>query len=433
MVATKQPPAPDKSLVPAYLQDMLDLEKEMGALDEIYEAEVRRVDIRRIEIPQRTSTAHMGHVGEIALVKGSGEAMEVEYVKTMKVLLIDYLYFDKMNAEEWMEQDPKVNRLLSSGIGGRTMWSFNESGARNTEERAPVCSTNNGFNPWPSYRDKDIADYRTGQTNRIGQRFNENTGAWEEADNACIGCLFAQWVNPKESKDGKKHQPMCRPTPEYVFWDVERRELFRMKAVNVGTDLALGGIGANKNGSRFDGGEFPGIKWYFGFTGELINDDGEKITGLQYKNLPPEQRSAYRQVFRNRPQGKPTSKKWDVPVYPVQMSVTLNNFTNPSLAPQFAIMDGNADPQVWFDKKTRFPVPAAPLTGEEYAAYLTDMLQTYGNGDYRNIMLASNLIVRNDRPASLPEVPQNASLPASTGTPALAPKPAADNDSPFPV
>jgi hypothetical protein len=305
--------------------------------------------------------------------------------------------------------------------GGRTMWEFDENGKRVSSSDAPICSSNNGIEPWKQYRDKEYFDYRTKQTHRIGWKKDGETGSMLHMANACVGCPFAQDVTVSVGVDESGNQvtkwfgAMCRESFSYVIWEVNRKELMTIKAVNLGMQFSLQGR-RNKSGRRYDGEEFKGIRYYFSHNGMASDPkSGEKFP-----------------TFVNRPAGKPTVGNPNAPVYPVRMTVTLNNFDPSSYVPNMTLLDGKTRTILGVNAKkgmvdgsVLYEAPERPLVAEEYVAYLRDM-QTFLQDDYKSRMMAMYLVQRTD------QLPALTAPPASAGAlPGNVADTTSDFDKPF--
>jgi hypothetical protein len=410
---------------PDYLIDMLETEAQTGSTDLFRSDDSERLPpMRRIEFPQQNSRKHGGQAGKI-FISGLTADQEGEYVDYIDLLLVDPLVIGRDDATDWMQKDGNIMNHMP--YGGRTMWEFDEQGKRVSSSEAPVCSSNNGLEPWRQYRDKEYFDYRTKETHRIGWTKDE-AGAPVPMPNACVGCPFAQDVTVPVGVDAegkpvtKWFSSMCRESYTYVVWDVDRKELMTLKAVNLGMQFALTGR-RNKAGRRYDGEEFKGIRHYFSHLGGFWTSPD---TGKRYP------------TFSNRPQGKPSVDNPNAPVHPVRMTVTLNNFDPNTYVPNFTVLDGKGNKMIlgvnpkkgMVDGSVMIEGGERTMTPEEYVAYLKDQ-QMFIQDDMKNRMMAMYLVTRTDVPATFErQLPagaaEGAQLPATTPADTTA-----DYDNPF--
>lgn len=363
--------------IPDYLLQALELNEEIGGIPDIFDDERRVVTrFRSIEIPQRTGTTHAGHLGEMYLSPPLDEEDAVgEYVDHLDLILIDTLTIDRQNAPDWIQTNREMSDALP--VGARIMWRY----PRTEETEDPVlCATGNGLTPWRKYLGREIVDTRTNKKHRIGIRYNEATGEFFSATNACIGCPFAKFVSEEESHDGKKYTPACRESVEYIVWSVKHQEIFKLKGTNMGCHLALRGVtGAQKSGRLMDGSELPGIRSYFVSTG--TTQVGDKLVT----------------TYANAPQGRPTKDNLDRPVYPVRMVIGLNSYSPPTFIPIFAPMDGSMTEIKAANQRganvldRAVSVPKTPLTLEEYGAYLT-AVNSFTRDEVRDQMMGFKFI-----------------------------------------
>lgn len=406
------------NFVPDYLLQALEVEAENGSLNLFSDKINTTPKLRRIEIPQRNSMKHTGHIGEIYISPVNSED-EGEYRKHMDILLMSSLIWNmspnNRPADDLM-QNQELVRHLRNGLGGMTMWEFNEKGERVTDAKQPVCTSPNGVQVWNNLVGKDVYDYRTKLTEKIGFKLNED-GTYTKREHSCIGCPFREWIyiptgekdsdgNLKVDSDGnpltEKYQPMCRETFSWLVWSVDDQELMTIKAVNVGLQMALMGS-YSKSGRRYDDTAFKGIESYFSATGQYKTEDGTVVA-----------------AFKNQPQGRPSLKNPTAPVYAVRMTATTNNFSPVTIVPQFTILDGKAAPivainpksRVWMDGSLTIPTEERILTPLEYSAFLGSQ-QTAIAEDYKPKFMAANIVRRHsdntgvalDAPAATPQLP----------------------------
>lgn len=394
------------ALTPSYLDN---LSAALGALDQYDDlpdsfqpSDADRTRFARIDVPQPASRRFTSMVGNFLLTDGNER---FEAVERLDLLLIDALVIDNGTIPPMLRGTPNLNRFLPAGA--RTMWAYNTDGTRNTEGDAPVCGSPNGIEPWRSNLEKTVFDFRTNRNERIGYRLNPQTGQYERLDHACIGCPFAEWMQV----DGKSQAPLCQQTFVFVVWDVDRKEMFVIRGSNRGMQLALQGYKGNSKGRRWDGEVFPGLRHYFEPVGKT--EDGTVL-------------------YRNRPEGRPTASKPDRPIIPVRATLTLNNFGNATIVPQFTLLDGETDevmaygdakmskqPTAADQVRRKIKTPRRVLNTEELLAY-TIALNSYVTSDMRNTMMGLN----NLRPHIEVTPPTNPELPSG--------KNADDSDTPFP-
>lgn len=395
---------PDNTaIVPDYLLKALQEENTTGSTDMFVSDEVGTPQFRRIEFPQRTTTKWMGEVGNIIINDGT-DTSQAEVVRHIDFLLVDYLDFNHLNAPEWMRQNKEIAQGLTDGYAGRTMWDFTEDGSRSRDAKKPNCGTPNGVAPWPSYRGKEVFDYRTKKTHQIGYRINEE-GLKVEVANACIGCPFAQEIKEDKANNIAWSPAMCKQTSTAVIYDIDRHELMTLKGVNTGMQFAIAGYTGN-SGRRYNNTILNGIRHPFSYTGDK-EIDGVKVP-----------------VFRNRPAGKPTITNPNAPVYAVRMTVTQNNFSPATAIPEFTLLDGSVEKvnNINIESRSRtvdgesyIETPARVLTMEEYVAYLDKAIGQYVTNGWREKLMATNLItpINNNLPKLNAETKPN--VPAQEG------------------
>jgi hypothetical protein len=379
--------------MPDYLAQALANEEKMGNPDVFANERRQTPRIRRIEIPQRNSQTWVGAFGSI-IINDDNDAANVEEVQHLDFLLVDSLVWHRLNAVDWMWENPVTKSAVEAGgVGGRTMWQFDNEGRRVSSAQRPVCSTPNGFLPWFSNDGQEVYDYRMGVTHKIGYAHGEN--GVEKVDFPCLTCPFGQWVT---KPDGSKAPPMCRETFTYIVWDIDRRELMSIKGVNVGNQLALVGHRGN-TGRRYDGQELLGIQNPFSYIGKLDGTDTP--------------------CFRNRPEGRPTMDNPHAPVYAARLTVSLNNFTPPTAITEFTLLDGEVEsipvlnpearPQGVDGGKT-VEMGTRQLTDEEYAAYLQMVSTVYSQDGWRDLFMFMGLAEQ--RLNALPAPTAQQSLPS---------------------
>lgn len=380
----------DMSFVPDYLLDALALDQETGSLDLFSDRPAATPKLRRVEIPQRTSNKHSGNLGKI-FISGLTSEDEGTYVDTLDFLLVASLVWNA-SANNALPDDLAENKILkgqlNGGIGGMTMWEFNDKGERVTDATAPICSSPNGVQVWNNLIGKDVKDYRTGRAEKIGFDLTDD-GLYVKREHSCVGCPFQQWITVDTGNvdaTGKaitqSYQPMCRQTFSWLIWSVDHQELMTLKAVNVGMQMALNGA-YSKTGRRYDDVPFKNIERYFSATGSTTLPNGTTVA-----------------TFANRPLGRPSVDNPSAPVFAVRMTATANNFSPASVVPQLTILDGKSNPIIginqkgkkgWMDGTVTFPADARPLTAQEYTAYLAAM-QTAVVENYRSKFMATNII-----------------------------------------
>lgn len=383
----------DNGFVPDYLLDALALDQETGSLDLFSDRPSSIPKLRRVEIPQRTSSKHSGNLGKI-YISGLTSEEEGTYVDTLDFLLVASLVWNS-SANNALPDDLASNKALTSklngGIGGMTMWEFNDKGERVTDATAPICSSPNGVQVWNNLVGKEIKDYRTGRTEKIGFTLMED-GTYVKREHSCIGCPFQEWIQVDTGNvdaTGKpitqSYQPMCRQTFSWLIWSVDHQELMTLKAVNVGMQMALNGA-YSKTGRRYDDVPFKNIERYFSAVGSTTLPNGQTVA-----------------TFANRPEGRPSVDNPSAPVYAVRMTATCNNFSPASVVPQLTILDGKSSPIIginpkgkkgWMDGSVTFPADARPLTPQEYTAYLAAM-QVAIVDNYKAKFMATNIIKHN--------------------------------------
>lgn len=383
----------DMGIVPDYLLDALALDAETGSLDLFSDKPNALPKLRRVEVPQRTSTKHSGNLGKL-YISGLTADDEGEYVDKLDFLLVSSLIWN-LSANNPLPDDLANNKdlkaQLSSGIGGMTMWEFNDKGERVTDATAPTCSSPNGIQVWNNLVGKDVKDYRTGKLEKIGFDLTDD-GLYVKREHSCVGCPFQKWIQVDTGNvdaTGKpimqSYQPMCRPTFSWLIWSVDHQELMTIKAVNVGMQMALNGA-YSKSGRRYDDVPFKNIERYFSAIGSITLDNGETVA-----------------TFANRPQGRPSVNNPTAPVYAVRMTATCNNFSPASVVPQLTILDGKSNPIMginpkgkkgWMDGTVTFDADARPLTPQEYTAYLAAMNVAIVE-NYKAKFMATNIIKHN--------------------------------------
>lgn len=376
--------------IPDYLLSALQQEAEEGNNDVFVEPVYDRVQVnlRRVIIPQRNSTRYDGLAGKIIIEPyrdqkdENGNPMEIEVVSHLDFILVDALTIDAVgrgadrklvngDGLEWVLSEASKHKA-SFPLGGRLMWKFMDSGERDREAKEPVCASANGIEPRPSFIGKDVRDYRTGETVKIGYQRDSVTGKYFKSQHGCLGCPFSRWLQEGETIAGKKRDASCRPSFTYVIWDVDRKELMLISGVNTGNQMALNGTTYAKSGHRYDDVPFQGIKYNFAYTGK--SDDGTPL-------------------FRNRPNGKPTLANPNVPTYAVRMSVTTNNFSPATIVPTFTLLDGSTpfvpayNANAAKTDSAKIDANSRMLTSEEYAAYLAAASGVYSKNNYRSVLM----------------------------------------------
>lgn len=413
------------SSIPDYLLSALDTEAQTGSVDLFAENPSSMPKLRRVEVPQRNSAKHAGGIGKI-YISGRTADEEGEYRDYLDFLLIQSFVFDK--SEEGRLPDFLAdNRIAQKSlpIGGRTMWPFDEEGKRVRDADAPICTSPNGIEVWRNLVGKEVFDYRTKKTEKIGFDLNED-GTYTRREHSCLGCPLSEWMEiptGKTDADGnpltQKFQPMCRQTFTVLIWSVDDQELMTLKMVNLGMQMAVMGA-YSMQGRRFDDVPFKGIKAAFNYTGMIsLGDSDEKVP-----------------AFANRPFGKPSVKNPSAPVYAVRMSATLNNFSPPTIVPMFTVLDGkvpsvigiNPKSKNWVDGSTQVPTPKRILTPEEYVAYLSDQQKVISD-DYKSRFMAMNIISRAGQGGIAESLPAPSTAHAGAALPP--PTTTADMDDPF--
>lgn len=163
--------------------------------------------LTRVTIPQAMSTQHLaaGGVGKLFLDFQSIERPN-EYAPSMRVYLID------------------------GDLKSRTMWPFGSDGRTDLSNKTPWCASSDAERPRGGtfgYIGKSYVDWRDGKTVTIGTE--------------CKGCKFSQFIpvfkdgkaviDPKTGRQLQGRSP-CQLTPQYVFWDLDRKLGFIIQASN---------------------------------------------------------------------------------------------------------------------------------------------------------------------------------------------------------
>lgn len=382
--------------IPDYLLSALTQEEATGSTDIFENTSQSSIDARRVELGQRTGR-YAQEYGKIIIHDGKGTD-NMEIVEHLDFLLLDYLSIDSLTADDWMKEHPEISKGLAEGYVARTMWDTAANGARALDSAKPLCTSSNGITAWPSYRDTEIMDNRTGKLHKIGVHVDAE-GNEKQVANTCIGCPFSkEYIETKSDGSTVWHKPLCRQTPLAVLYDVDRKEILTMKAVNLGMTFAFQGH-TGKSGRLWNGETLNGIRYPFS---HVVGGDIEVN----------EVRTA---VFRNRPQGKPTPNNPYAPVYAVRMTVTQNNFTPATAIPQFTVMDGRTARIKVVDLTTRpagvkdgnayIEIPERALALNEYVDYLKKKEDIYNTGNWRGRLMAYNLITNDMIPVqvALPE------------------------------
>lgn len=381
------------NFVPDYLMDALALDAETGALDLFSDKPNALPKLRRVEIPQRTSSKHSGSLGKI-YISGLSADEEGTYVDKLDFLLVASLIWNSSANNplpEELANNKQLKAQLNGGVGGMTMWEFNDKGERVTDATAPTCSSPNGVQVWNNLVGKEVRDYRTGKVEKIGFDLTDD-GMYVKREHSCVGCPLQEWIKVDTGNVDEKgepilqsFQPMCRPTFSWLIWSVDHQELMTIKAVNVGMQMALNGA-YSKSGRRYDDMAFKNIERYFSATGSTTLENGTTVA-----------------TFANRPLGRPSVDNPTAPVYAVRMTCTANNFSPASVVPQLTVLDGKASPIIginpkgkkgWMDGSVVFDADPRPLTAQEYTTYLAAM-QVAIVENYKAKFMATNIIKRN--------------------------------------
>lgn len=385
----------EMNMIPDYLMSALELEAETGALNLFSDTQSTTPKLRRIEFVQRSSTKHAGQVGKI-FISGATAEDEGEYRASLDFLLMQSILWNLTTANlppDDLLTNPEIKYRLRNGLGGMTMWQFDEKGDRVTDAKAPVCSSPNGVQVWNNLVGKEVDDYRSKKTERIGFDMDES-GNYAKREHSCIGCPLREWYDTGEltgtfdrngDPETRKLAPMCNETFGWLVWSIDDQELMMLKGVNRGVQMALTGTPYSKKGRRWDDVPFKGIEHYFSMSGQYKTEGGKAVAS-----------------FYNQPQGRPSIDNPTAPVYAVRMSVTTNNFSPVTLVPQFTVLDGKTPSVVginlkskshWMDGAIQIPTEERRLSAAEYVSFLNAM-QDAINGDYKAKFMATQIIHR---------------------------------------
>jgi hypothetical protein len=326
-----------------------------------------------------------------------------------------------------------IDALLSgsgrNAVGGRLMPPYKPDGSRDLSGGF-ACQSLDGVMPMPRYVGKELYDYRTGQSVKIGFRKNDQGVQEPIRGDICANCPMSQWM---KLSSGKSVQ-LCKNNWAFVVWDVERNRMLKISGGNTGTQMALEGRSKDSNGAKKDGSPLPGIRALFLSNGERqitvpikegkvdlkplqkqfviglsTTDDGllfQPTTAAKEGFDAAVASGKFKTVvlkvptYPYAPQGRPEHVgNFDVPVYPVVMTSVPNNFKlegapNPSAVPDFA-------------------VGTTPLTPDEYAQYLMGR-NLYQTENMRTALLGTEMHSR-VRELQAAEAPVTISAPAITG------------------
>lgn len=383
--------------VPDYLLAALGQEEVTGTTDIYVEnTQATPIEARRIELGQRTGK-FASEYGKMVIHDGKSQD-GLEVVNHIDFLLLDYLSIDLLTGDDWMrDKSSEVSAGLGAGYVARTLWDTSPNGARQLDSAKPLCTSSNGITAWPSYRNTEILDHRTGVAHKIGVRVAAD-GTETQAVNTCIGCPLAkEYVETRPDGSTVWHKPLCRQTPMAVLYDIDRKEIVTMKAVNLGMTFAFQGH-TGKSGRMWNGEVLHGMRYPFShIAGGEIEVNGQRVP-----------------TFRNRPEGKPSPTNPYAPVYAVRMTVTQNNFNPATAIPQFTVLDGKTSRVKVVDVTARpanvasgnayIDTPQRQLTLEEYLDYLKKKDAIYVDGNWRSRLMALSLI-NNDTVTVMPPLP----------------------------
>lgn len=352
-----------------------------------------------ISFPQANSRKYKrGMLGRMWLgAKGDDIQEARHYPETISFLLVDSLV------------DHSKGR--GKGVGGRLMWQTNDDGTRDLE-KGVLCQSANGIAPMPRYMGLEFTDYRTGERVKIGYTRDQQTGKHVPMDsiNICASCPASQWIT---LKNGKPIQ-LCKSNWVWIVASIDgdNAELVKVSGGNSGVQMALEGRQQNANGSRHDKAALPGIEYFFRERNEkrevvlpatfsFSDAQFRLVTGLVFDNngtdvrvpaqamvkqdkewtrneafftLLPKAKAVVLNVptFPFAPEGKPEHVGRYVPVYPVVMSVTENNFNPATFVPDFALAE-------------------KPLTEAQYNAFLAQKAR-YAEEGMRDYFLGTALL-----------------------------------------
>lgn len=357
--------------VPDFLADLLDEE-----IEEIFASEQSdRVRLPYITIPQfSVNVTDYSVLGKVVLKPVDKEA-EPTVVDSVRLMLIDVLtatFRNPINGQVTPRHFPQhiLNddlykgfvSLGKEGIGGRTMWPLKANGDRDMGVNEPVCRSDNGITPWKNSIGKQVLDPRRNEMITIGQMVVKDDLGEDVIINSKYPCLTCPLGRFMKGADGKNLPPPCNHTPVFVLYNLDDGQLYTLRAQNRGLLQALLGVPEpnlkkeKKDFAYWNDEVAMGIEFFFATAASNKYVAKTLEQALGQKPNPS--------ASLSRPYGMPSRQNPTAPVYPVVMTITLSNYTNPTLVPQFHLPNNSYEFLSYGNQPTKLKTPGKPTLEE---------------------------------------------------------------------
>jgi hypothetical protein len=443
--------------VPDFLADLL----EDDEIVEVFASEANdHVRLPYIKIPQFSPQATDYTVfGKILLMPLDKDADPV-MADSVDLMLVDQLTFTFRNLingkttprhfPQHILNDSQYKSFVSlgkEGVGARTMWRVKPDGNRDMTSNVPECASPNGIAPRRSFIGKQILDPRRSEMITIGQMVVEDALGEQvvvESKYPCLTCPLSRFM---KDANGKNLAPPCGHTPVWIVYNINDGQLYSLQGSNRGLLQSLLGVpepkltGDKKDFAYGDDAPAMGLEYFFApaVSNKYAAKELERLLGAK-----PEPTSSLSRPF-GMPRAATTEELAQRPVYPVRMTITLSNYPNATLVPQFSLMAGeytvlsfgdvakklkNAGKPT-FEERVRVQnqITNAPLTPEQLAGWLAARKQYHDESMREHLMSLADLPNGISVGAVTPEMLTgggHAALPAVAGLPSTPPWSEAD-------
>lgn len=406
-------------IIPDFLTDLLDGDD----IEEVFASEVSEfLRLPYIKIPQFSPTAtDYSLFGKALLVPVDKEADPV-VVDELNLMLIDLLTFTFRNPingkitprhfPQHILNDSQYKPLVSvgkEGVGARTMWKLKPDGNRDMSVTTPECASPNGITPRRTNVGKQILDPRRGEIITVGQMVIKDDLGQDiiiQSKYPCLTCPLARFM---KDANGKSLSPVCGHTPVWVVYNVDDGQIYTFQGSNRGLLQSLLGVpepkldGDKKDFAYGDGTPAMGLEYFFApaMQNKYAAKELERWLGAK-----PEPTASL-----SRPHGMPKAATPEAlaerPVYPVKMTVTLSNYPNATLVPQFSLTAGEyevlsfgdvakklknaAKPTFEERVRVKHTITNSPLSPEQLAGWLAARKQYHDENMREQLMALSDL------------------------------------------